>query len=135
MLNFVFEDKEEMLNLFSKDEMIGGRTRVVLSPYVNRLRQLSVYYNGVNNTMDSNLIKFYEENYKINFYGADEDIPEKYIISIGVNENPRKWIGGGYADEGSVESKFENLFDKFIRIFPIDFDKAVFNFSTCVPSI
>ena len=68
MLNFVFEDKEEMLNLFSKDEMIGGRTRVVLSPYVNRLRQLSVYYNGVNNTMDSNLIKFYEENYKINFY-------------------------------------------------------------------
>ena len=30
---------------------------------------------------------------------------------------------------------FENLFDKFIRIFPIDFDKAVFNFSTCVPSI
>lgn len=112
MLNFVFEDKEEMLNLFSKDEMIGGRTRVVLSPYVNRLRQLSVYYNGVNNTTDSNLIKFYEENYKINFYGADEDIPEKYIIPIGVNENPRKWIGGGYADEGSVESKFENLFNK-----------------------
>jgi hypothetical protein len=128
MLNFVFEDKEEMLNLFSKDEMIGGRTRVVLSPYVNRLRQLSVYYNGVNNTMDSNLIKFYEENYKINFYGADEDIPEKYIISIGVNENPRKWIGGGYADEGSVESKFENLFDKLSRQYQKDLqeEKAFF---------
>ena len=112
MLNFVFENKEEMQNLFSPKEKIGGLTRVVLSPYVNRLRQIGQYYNSVNGSLDDNLIKFYEKNFKINFYGVDEDIPEKYIISIGVNENPRKWIGGGYAEKGSPESKFKNLFDK-----------------------
>ena len=112
MLNFVFEDKEEMLNLFSPNEKIGGLTRVVLSPYVNRLRQLGQYYNSVHNTMDENEIEFFEKNYKINFWGVDELRDEKYIISIGVNENPRKWIGGGYAEKGTPEYKFENLFDK-----------------------
>lgn len=123
MLNFKFEDKNELLNLFSPDEMIGGRTRVVLSPYVNRLRQLSVYYNGVNNCMDDNLIKFYDKNFKINFYGVDDDITDKYIIPIGVNENPRKWIGGGYAQEGSVEYDFQNLFDKLNETYLDDLRK------------
>ena len=120
MLNFVFENKEEMQNLFSPKEKIGGLTRVVLSPYVNRLRQIGQYYNSVNGSLDDNLIKFYEKNFQINFYGADEDIPEKYIISIGVNENPRKWIGGGYAEKGSPESKFKNLFDKLNKFLNLD---------------
>ena len=60
MLNFVFENKEEMQNLFSPKEKIGGLTRVVLSPYVNRLRQIGQYYNSVNGSLDDNLIKFYE---------------------------------------------------------------------------
>ena len=63
MLNFVFENKEEMQNLFSPKEKIGGLTRVVLSPYVNRLRQIGQYYNSVNGSLDDNLIKFYEKNF------------------------------------------------------------------------
>jgi len=124
MLNFVFEDKKEMLNLFSPDEKIGGLTRVVLSPYVNRLRQLGQYYNSVHNTMDENEIEFFEKNYKINFWGVDEIRDEKYIISIGVNENPRKWIGGGYSEKGTLESKFENLFDKLNQRFLDDLRKG-----------
>jgi hypothetical protein len=112
MLNFVFEDKQEMLNLFSPNEKIGGLTRVVLSPWVNRIRQLAVYYSAIHGTLDNNIVEFYNKNIKINFLGIDEIGLNKYIIPIGVNENPRKWIGGGYADEGSDEYKFEELFDK-----------------------
>ena len=112
MLNFVFEDTDELLNAFSHDEKIGGLSRVVLSPWVNRIRQLSVYYSAVHDTLDNNIVEFYDENIKINFLSIDNIGTDKYIIPIGVNENPRKWIGGGYADKGTDEYQFEELFDK-----------------------
>ena len=96
MLNFVFEDINNLRNLFNEEEKLtSGFSRVVMSPYINRLNQLRVYYSKLRNG-EEGIIEYFGNEYLINIYDSDKVINEKYIIPIGFIHSPEHCIGGIY---------------------------------------
>jgi hypothetical protein len=111
MLNFVFEDIDNLRNLFNEDEILtSGVSRVIMSPYVNRLRQLQIYYSKLRNGKEG-VIEYFGNEYCINIYDSDKIINEKYIIPIGVTQSPENWIGGVYGNT-EMEKNLPDLFSK-----------------------
>lgn len=111
MLNLVFEDINELRNLFHEEEILtSGIPRIVMSPYVNRLRQLWVYYSRLKNGKEG-IIEYFGKDYFINIFDSNKIINEKYIIPIGVSESPENWIGGVYA-KTEIERNLPDLFLK-----------------------
>jgi hypothetical protein len=111
MLNFVFEDIDNLRNLFNEDEILtSGVSRVTISPYVNRLRQLQIYYSKLRNGKEG-VIEYFGNEYCINICDSNKIINEKYIIPIGVTQSPENWIGGAYGNT-EKERKLPDLFSK-----------------------
>jgi hypothetical protein len=111
MLNFVFEDINNLRNLFNEEEKLtSGFSRVVMSPYINRLNQLRVYYSKLRNG-EEGIIEYFGNEYLINIYDSDKVINEKYIIPIGVIQSPEHWIGGIYS-KSEIERNLPDLFSK-----------------------
>lgn len=103
MINFIFEDINEYKNLTdSWSHNKAGSPRFTVSPLFNRLNILN------NQTYKfKNIIDISHKN----------DTPDKYIISLGVNNDPSNWAGGKYGqykDEG-YPSIFELLSDEYIK--------------------
>jgi hypothetical protein len=111
MLNFVFEDINNLRNLYNEEEKLtSGFSRVVMSPYVNRLNQLRVYYSKLRDG-EEGIIEYLGNEYSINIYDSDKVINEKYIIPIGVIQSPEHWIGGRYS-KSEIERNLPDLFSK-----------------------
>ena len=111
MLNFVFEDINNLRNLYNEEEKLtSGFSRVVMSPYVNRLNQLRVYYSKLRDG-EEGAIEYFGNEYFINIYDSDKVINEKYIISIGVTQSPENWIGGRYG-KSEIERNLPDFFSK-----------------------
>jgi len=111
MLNFVFEDINNFRNLYNEEEKLtSGFSRVVMSPYVNRLNQLRVYYSKLRDG-EEGIIEYLGNEYSINIYDSDKVINEKYIIPIGVIQSPEHWIGGRYG-KSEIERNLPDLFSK-----------------------
>ena len=111
MLNFVFEDINNLRNLYNEEEKLtSGFSRVVMSPYVNRLNQLRVYYSKLRDG-EEGAIEYFGNEYLINLYDSDKVINEKYIIPIGVIQSPEHWIGGIYG-KAEIERNLPDLFSK-----------------------
>ena len=110
MINIVFEDTENFLNLFDESELLNDKMyRICKSPYADNLIPLSKYYNKLNK--EKNIIEFFGKEYNINVYSADELVDTKYIIPVGVNQSPREWIGSGFLGI-DTEYGWKNIFDK-----------------------
>lgn len=111
MLNFVFEDFDNLRNLFDEGEILTSEVpRVIMSPYVNRLCQLQIYYSKVRNG-EEGVIEYFGNEYCINLHNSDKHINEKYIIPIGVSQSPENWIGGIYS-KSEIETNLPDLFFK-----------------------
>lgn len=92
-MNLVFEDKNKILNLYVEGDTIpSGEDRICVCPYVNRLRVFKDNQFSVHNIEDSMI--YGDEIFNVNIYQLDE-LPDKikYIIPVGVHEEPLKWSG------------------------------------------
>lgn len=122
MINIVFEDTENFLNLFDESELLNDKMyRICKSPYADNLITLSKYYNKLNK--EKNIIEFFGKEYNINVYSADELVDTKYIIPVGVNQSPREWIGSGFLGI-DTEYGWKNIFDKLTYKFRRDLQKG-----------
>lgn len=110
MINLVFEDIENLRNLFDVEEKLGdGMYRITTSPYANHLRRLSTHFSRLNH--GENVLEYDLKKYKINITTPDQLIDGKYIIPVGINQSPKEWIGSDYVTEDS-QYPWVNLFDK-----------------------
>jgi len=118
MINLAFEDINELRNLYSEDESLSsGISRIVMSPYVNRLRQLWVYYSRLKNGKEG-IIEYFGNDYEINIFESSKDFNGIYIIPVGVTESPENWIGGEYATtekEKNLPDLFSKLSQKYLK--------------------
>jgi hypothetical protein len=100
-MNFVFEDLEQSRN-FVENWVTNkaGSDRFTVAPLYNRM----VCLRGLN------------ENYKDTFLEFSmKNKPDKYIIPVGVNNDPEMWAGGKYSPDSSVQSFFEFLSETYLR--------------------
>jgi hypothetical protein len=91
-MNFIFEDIDLSKNFIgTKEKNSSDQDRFTTSPFVSRLITLQ------------NTIKKHKD--LINVFSVNDNLrPERYIIPIGVNNNPLHWAGGKNAH---TPSKYE----------------------------
>ena len=122
MINLVFENTEDSLNLFDENEVLdGGMFRVCKSPYADNLISIATYYDSLNK--ENKTLEFAGKDHKINVYSSTDLFNENYIIPVGVNQSPYEWIGSGYNGKES-EYKWEDFFDKLSFKFRRDLQKG-----------
>jgi UDPglucose 6-dehydrogenase len=100
-MNFVFEDINLFRNLAEHwVDNNAGSPRFTVSPIFNRL----------------NTVQYYNDKYKgiCNIFSVDEK-PEKYIIPIGVNNDPHNWAGGTHSEFENYPSLFEFLSQVYLE--------------------
>lgn len=108
MIKFCFENTSEYANLISSvDKNTSGFSRFTISPFFNRM-----------NVFCSRNLKYWDaiKSYDLN------DKPDKYIIPVGVNNDPMNWAGGGYWD---VNNKVESIFSYLNPTYLEDLRKGV----------
>lgn len=100
-MNFIFEDFENSRNLV--DNWVtndAGSDRFTVAPLYNRM----VCLRGLN------------ENYKEVFHEYTmKNKPQKYIIPIGVNNDPEMWAGGKYSANRKTISLFKFLNETYLN--------------------
>lgn len=122
MINLVFEDTENFLNLFDETEVLDDKMfRICKSPYADNLVTLSKYYNKLNK--ERGIVEFFGKEYQIKIHDANEIVDGKYIIPVGVNQSPKEWIGSGYLGM-ETDYKWKNIFDKLSYKFRRDLQKG-----------
>lgn len=95
MINFVFEDLDQWRNF--KDSWVFNKAmspRWTVAPIFNRLNILETIYR--------------QERKFINKFSVNER-PDKYIIALGVNNDPSNWAGGNYGEY--KDQNYKSLFD------------------------
>jgi len=99
--NFVFEDLENSRN-FVENWGINkaGSDRFTVAPLYNRM----VCLRGMNEAH-----KFAFQEFTI------KNKPDKYIIPVGVNNDPEMWAGGKYSPDNTVQSFFEFLSKIYLK--------------------
>jgi hypothetical protein len=99
--NFVFEDLENSRN-FVENWGINkaGSDRFTVAPLYNRM----VCLRGMNEAH-----KFTFQEFTI------KNKPDKYIIPVGVNNDPEMWAGGKYSPDNTVQSFFEFLSKIYLK--------------------
>jgi hypothetical protein len=100
-MNFVFEDLENSRN-FVENWGINkaGSDRFTVAPLYNRM----VCLRGMNEAH-----KFTFQEFTI------KNKPDKYIIPVGVNNDPEMWAGGKYSPDNTVQSFFEFLSKIYLK--------------------
>lgn len=104
-MNFVFEDLSTHRNFVENRETNGmGSNRFTIAPLYNRMVCLRGFNRGLNSK------------YKDHFWDFDiENRPKKYIIPIGVNNDPRMWAGGKFSSNEDVPSLFEFINEDYLN--------------------
>jgi hypothetical protein len=100
-MNFVFEDLEQSRN-FIENWIINkaGSDRFTVSPLYNRM----VCLRGLNEIYGNTFREFSMKNK-----------PDKYIIPVGVNNDPEMWAGGKHSPDSTVQSFFEFLSEIYLK--------------------
>ena len=100
-MNFVLEDLEQSRN-FIENWIINkaGSDRFTVSPLYNRM----VCLRGLNETYGKTFQEFSMKNK-----------PDKYIIPVGVNNDPEMWAGGKHSPDSTVQSFFEFLSEIYLK--------------------
>jgi len=102
-MNFVFEDTQENRNLVKGDNQNHQSSdRLTCAPFVNLIRALSFYSNSIKN--DSVYFNF-----------DLDDIPDRYIISVGTHNDPKNWAGGELSGYENYPSVFDNLNSTYLN--------------------
>lgn len=110
MINLVFEDLENLRNLFDETEVLGdGLYRITTSPYANHLRRMSTHFARLNH--GQSVLEFSNKLYPIKLLTPDQLIDGKYIIPVGVNQSPKEWMGIDFVGDNS-KYEWKNIFDK-----------------------
>ena len=100
-MNFVFEDVSKCRNFINNWEMNGvGSFRFTVSPLFNRMFILP------------HIIKEFKTNVEI--FDITQR-PEKYIIPVGVHNDPHTWAGGEFSSNKSIISLFEFLNETYVN--------------------
>jgi hypothetical protein len=100
-MNFVFEKLENSRNFVENwVKNNAGSDRFTVAPLYNRM----VCLRGLNNLY----VETFRE-YPI------EHRPDKYIIPIGVNNDPGMWAGGKYSSDTTIQSLFEFLNEIYLK--------------------
>jgi hypothetical protein len=100
-MNFVFEDLKNSRNFV--DNWItnkAGSDRFTVAPLYNRM----VCLRGLNRLYENTFREF-----------SIESKPNKYIIPIGVNNDPGMWAGGKYSSDTTIQSFFEFLNNVYLN--------------------
>lgn len=117
MINLVFEDIENLRNLFDENEMLGnGMYRITTSPYANHLRRLSTHFSRLNH--GNSVIEYNLKKYEINLLTPDQLIGQRYIIPVGINQSPKEWMGRDCVIDDTPfdwPNLFDKLSDKYIQ--------------------
>lgn len=100
-MNFVFEDVDLFRNLVDNWHNNNAESsRFTVSPLFNRL----------------NVVQTLNQKYKgICKIFSVEERPEKYIIPIGVNNDPHNWAGGHHSEFDNYPSLFEFLSEIYLE--------------------
>ena len=100
-MNFVFEDLEKSRNFVENWEMNKiGSDRFTVSPLYNRM----VCLRGINDKLEFTFQEFTLKNK-----------PDRYIIPVGVNNDPQMWAGGKYSVDKTIKSFFEFLNETYLK--------------------
>lgn len=100
-MNFVFEDLENSRNFVGNWETNQtGSDRFTVAPLYNRM----VCLRGLNSNYQNHFSDFTIENR-----------PKKYIIPVGVNNDPGMWAGGKYSSNETIKSIFEFLNEMYLK--------------------
>ena len=92
MINLVFEDIENLRNLFDENEMLGnGMYRITTSPYANHLRRLSTHFSRLNH--GNSVIEYNLKKYEISgvFPHIIEEMILKELWSLKINNKDVKF--------------------------------------------
>jgi hypothetical protein len=100
-MNFVFEDKENGRNLLTGNQNNQtGWARFCIAPFFNLIRCLS----SLSDTYKDMSMMF-----------STDEIPEKYILSTGVHNDPKNWGGGELSGHENYPSIFEFLSNQYLQ--------------------
>ena len=125
-MNVVFEDLKNQRNLVKPNEVTdSGISRTNVSPYFNRLH-LSKSYSKLINPLDvdpnpdplgkpktdgRNFIEYENVKFPYSEYKNPNEFKGKYIIPVGVNEDPLFWTG----KMNNWPHLFELLNDQYLK--------------------
>ena len=100
-MNFVFEDLENSRN-FVKNWITNKAEsdRFTVAPLYNRM----VCLRGLNEDYSGRFLEF-----------SIKKKPDKYIIPVGVNNDPQMWAGGKHSLDPTVQSFFEFLNEIYLK--------------------
>lgn len=109
---FAFEDLKNLYNLYDEYETIknSDSKRIVVSPYVNELKMMSVYHTKLTHTKKEPFVTYDNKRYDLQFVDCTElKDGDRYIIGVGVSQSPSDWMSDHYPDN---KHNFINLFQR-----------------------